>query len=103
LQVVVLEPKSRTAAMGCGTTFAQRAHRVRQWREQTPDHPSRKRLMNPTPSGREIKPETPPVESPDVLGMQTTAKSSVDGMGIALAMALLAACSINLTLLCAWL
>jgi hypothetical protein len=59
--------------------------------------------MNPTPSGREIKPETPPVESPDVLGMQTTARSSVDGMSIALAMGLLAACSINLTLLCTWL
>ena len=43
------------------------------------------------------------MESPDVLRMQTTAKSSVDGMGIALAMALLAACSVNLTLLCAWL
>jgi hypothetical protein len=59
--------------------------------------------MNPAPRGREIKPETPPVESPDVSIMQTTAKSSVDGVGIALAVALLAACSVNLTLLCAWL
>jgi hypothetical protein len=43
------------------------------------------------------------VESPDVSVMQTVAKSSVDGVGSALAIALLAACSVNLMLLCAWL
>jgi hypothetical protein len=43
------------------------------------------------------------VESPDVSIMQTIAKSSADGVGIMLASALLAACSVNLMLLCAWL
>jgi hypothetical protein len=43
------------------------------------------------------------VESPDVSAMQRIATSSVEGVGIVLAMALLAACSINLMLLCAWL
>jgi hypothetical protein len=35
--------------------------------------------------------------------MQTVVKSSVDGIRIALAVALLAACAVNLLLLCAWL
>jgi cytochrome c-type biogenesis protein CcmH/NrfG len=35
--------------------------------------------------------------------MQTVAKSNVDGVRIALAVALLAACAVNLLLLCAWL
>jgi hypothetical protein len=35
--------------------------------------------------------------------MQTIVKSSVDGIRIALAVALLAACTVNLLLLCAWL
>jgi hypothetical protein len=35
--------------------------------------------------------------------MQTIAKSSVDGVCIAPAVALLAACAVNLLLLCAWL
>jgi hypothetical protein len=43
------------------------------------------------------------VESPDVSIMQTIGKSSLDGVGSALAVALLAACSVNLMLLCAWL
>jgi hypothetical protein len=43
------------------------------------------------------------VESPDVSIMQTIAKSSAEGVRIALALALLAACSVNLMLLCAWL
>jgi hypothetical protein len=43
------------------------------------------------------------VESPDVLPMQTIGKSSLDGVGSALAVALLAACSVNLMLLYAWL
>jgi hypothetical protein len=43
------------------------------------------------------------VESPDVSGMQTISKASVDGVGIGLAIGLLAACSVNLALLCAWL
>ena len=59
--------------------------------------------MNPAPKRGEIKPETPAVESPDVWTMQGIAKSSVDGVRIALAIALLAACSVNLLLLCAWL
>jgi hypothetical protein len=59
--------------------------------------------MNPAPRRREIKPETPSVESPDVLHMQTIGKSSLDGVGSALAVALLAACSVNLMLLYAWL
>ena len=65
--------------------------------------PSRKRFLNPTPYGGEIKPETRSVESPDVCLMQTVAKSSVDGVRIALAVALLTACAVNLLLLCAWL
>jgi hypothetical protein len=59
--------------------------------------------MNPSPQGREIKPETPSVESSDVSGMQTIAKSSMDGAGIGLVIALVTACSVNVTLLCAWL
>ena len=43
------------------------------------------------------------MESPDVSIMQTIAKSSADGVQIGLAIALLAACSVNLMLLCAWL
>ena len=43
------------------------------------------------------------MESPDVSGMQTIAKSSMDGVGIGLVIALVTACSVNLTLLCAWL
>jgi hypothetical protein len=35
--------------------------------------------------------------------MQTITKSTADGVGIVLATALLAACSVNLMLLCAWL
>jgi hypothetical protein len=35
--------------------------------------------------------------------MQTVAKSSLDGVRMALAVALLAACAVNLLLLCAWL
>jgi hypothetical protein len=65
--------------------------------------PSRKRFLNPAPRGGEIKPETRSVESPDVWRMQTVVKSSVDGICIALAVALLAACAVNLLLLCAWL
>jgi hypothetical protein len=59
--------------------------------------------MNPSAQGREIKPETPSVESPDVSGMQAIAKSSMDGVGIGLVIALVTACSVNVTLLCAWL
>jgi hypothetical protein len=47
------------------------------------------------------------VESPDVAVMHTITKtimkSPADGVGIVLATALLAACSVNLMLLCAWL
>jgi hypothetical protein len=43
------------------------------------------------------------VESPDVSVMQVITKSTADGVGIVLAIALLAACSVNLALLCAWL
>jgi hypothetical protein len=43
------------------------------------------------------------VESPDVSAMQVISKTTVEGIGIVLAMALLAACSVNLALLCAWL
>jgi hypothetical protein len=35
--------------------------------------------------------------------MQTIAKSSMDGVGIGLVIALVTACSVNVTLLCAWL
>jgi hypothetical protein len=59
--------------------------------------------MNPAPRRREIKPETRSVESPDVSVMQVITKSTADGVGIVLAIALLAACSVNLVLLCAWL
>ncbi len=62
-------------------------------------------MGNPRLPRGEIKPETPPVESPDVSLMQTVAKSIVDGMRIALAiaLALLLACSVNVLLLYAWL
>jgi len=43
------------------------------------------------------------VESPDGSIMQTHSKSTADGVQAALAAALLAACSVNLLLLCAWL
>jgi hypothetical protein len=43
------------------------------------------------------------VESPDVSVMQVISKSTVDGVGSVLAIALLAACSVNLVLLYAWL
>jgi hypothetical protein len=43
------------------------------------------------------------VESPDVLPMQTNATSSAEGVGIMLATGLLAACSVNLLLIYAWL
>jgi hypothetical protein len=43
------------------------------------------------------------VESPDVLPMQGISTSTVDGMGIVLAIALLAASSVNLMLVFAWL
>jgi hypothetical protein len=59
--------------------------------------------MNPVPRRREINPETRSVESPDVSVMQVMTKSTADGVGIVLAIALLAACSVNLVLLCAWL
>jgi hypothetical protein len=59
--------------------------------------------MNPAPLRCEIKPETRSVESPDVSIMQVISKSTVDGVGIVLAIALLAACSVNLATLYAWL
>ena len=43
------------------------------------------------------------MESPDVPIMQEISKSTVDGIGSVLVIALLAACSVNLVLLCAWL
>jgi len=59
--------------------------------------------MNPAPPRCEIKPETRSVESLDVSIMQVFSKSTVDGVGIVLAIALLAACSVNLVTLYAWL
>ena len=43
------------------------------------------------------------MESPDVLIMQTSATSRGDGVRIALAIALLAACAVNILLVWAWL
>ena len=43
------------------------------------------------------------MESPDVSIMQVISTSTADGVGIVLAIGLLAACSVNLTLLYAWL
>ena len=43
------------------------------------------------------------MESLDVSIMQVISKSTVDGMGILLAIALLAACSVNLVTIYAWL
>ena len=43
------------------------------------------------------------MESLDVSIMQVISKSTVDGVGIVLAIALLAACSVNLVTLFAWL
>jgi hypothetical protein len=43
------------------------------------------------------------VESPDVSIMQVFSKSTAEGVGIVLAISLLAACSVNLVLLCTWL
>ncbi len=43
------------------------------------------------------------MESLDGSAMQTIAKASVDGMGIALAIGLAAACAVNVMLGCAWL
>jgi hypothetical protein len=59
--------------------------------------------MNPAPPRCEIKTETRSVESPEVSIMQVFSKSTVDGVGIVLAIALLAACSVNLVTLYAWL
>jgi hypothetical protein len=99
LQAFVL--KRKTAYPGIGRTgFGGAADRSG---PRQRGHPSRKRFLNPAPRSGEIKPETRSVESPDVWRMQTIVKSSVDGIRIALAVALLAACTVNLLLLCAWL
>jgi hypothetical protein len=59
--------------------------------------------MNPVAPRRKIKLGTRSVESLDVPVMQAIAKSVAEGVGIALVIALLAACSINLMLLFVWL
>jgi hypothetical protein len=60
-------------------------------------------MMNQAPGSSKILPETPRVESPDVCAMQTLAKSGGNGVRIALAIALLLACAVNVVLGCAWL
>jgi hypothetical protein len=99
LQAIVL--KRKTACPGIGRTMVGGAADRSGPRQR--GRPSRKRFLNPAPRSGEIKPETRSVESPDVWRMQTIVKSSVDGIRIALAVALLAACTVNLLLLCAWL
>jgi hypothetical protein len=49
-------------------------------------------------------PETPGVESPDVLRvMKTILQTSFERVHVTLTVALLAACAANLALVCAWL
>ena len=49
-------------------------------------------------------PETPGVESPDVLpAMKTILQTSFERVHVTLTVALLAACAANLALVCAWL
>jgi hypothetical protein len=56
--------------------------------------------MNPS----KIIRETPPVESPDVVAaMEPTFKASDEQLDNALIAALLAACAMNLMMVCTWL
>jgi hypothetical protein len=64
---------------------------------------NRKRLLNLHKLAGKISAGTQAMESPDGPVMNTMPRPAIDGLQLALAIALFAACSVNLVLLSFWL